>query len=109
MPPDLPRDNRLCRRSSVLPTPVRRCLLVTIARKADSDAPTDQTGCLSTIALLMLIAIVATGILWFQGQKTPAGRPDYVVLGSSYAAGAGLGSLQSGSPLACALSVNGYP
>lgn len=58
---------------------------------------------------LLLVVVAATALLWWQGQRTPAGRPDYVALGSSYAAGAGLGPLQAGSPLACARSTNGYP
>lgn len=56
-------------------------------------------------------ALVVIGILmaFVQGRKTPTGNPQYVALGSSFAAGAGLGPLQKGSPLLCARSVGGYP
>lgn len=57
------------------------------------------------VALLVL----ATVFVCVQGRRTPEGRPEYVALGSSFAAGAGLGRLQAGSPLMCARSVGGYP
>jgi len=58
--------------------------------------------------LLGLIAI-AVGIAAYQAKRVPHGRPEYVALGSSFAAGAGLGKLEAGSPLLCARSVSGYP
>ncbi|CAN5154857.1 SGNH/GDSL hydrolase family protein [soil metagenome] len=64
-------------------------------------------GALGIALLAMIIVMVAIAII--QGRRTPSGRPDYVALGSSFAAGAGLGSLQQGSPLLCARSVDGYP
>ncbi len=64
---------------------------------------------LFVVAGLTLLAGAAVGTAWYQGRQTPVGRPDYVALGSSFAAGAGLGLLQSGSPLLCARSVAGYP
>lgn len=62
------------------------------------------------LAMLLLIAAVAAVTwVWFQGRQTPRGTPTYVALGSSYAAGAGLGPLEPRSPLLCARSINGYP
>lgn len=61
------------------------------------------------VAILLAIAVIATLFLLYQGKREPAGTPAYVALGSSFAAGAGLGPLQSGSPLACARSIGGYP
>ncbi len=58
---------------------------------------------LAAVILIALIVIVA------QAKRAPTGRPDYVALGSSFAAGAGLGPLQADSPILCARSVNGYP
>jgi lysophospholipase L1-like esterase len=57
--------------------------------------------------MALIAAVIA--FAWSQGQRTPEGRPRYVALGSSFAAGAGLGPLQKDSPLLCARSVNGYP
>jgi lysophospholipase L1-like esterase len=59
-----------------------------------------------TLAGLVILAI---GVAVWQGRRTPKGTPDYVALGSSFAAGADLGRLEKGSPLLCARSVNGYP
>ena len=58
---------------------------------------------------VLLIAIGFSAFAWIQARRTPNGEPVYVALGSSFAAGADLGPLQSGSPLLCARSVNGYP
>lgn len=66
-------------------------------------------GCAAILALLLLFAIGATAFAWFQARQTPAGPPVYVALGSSFAAGPGLGELQENSPLLCARSTNGYP
>jgi lysophospholipase L1-like esterase len=62
-------------------------------------------------ALLGLLALplLALAFAVWQGGRTPTNKPDYVALGSSFAAGAGLGKLEKGSPLLCARSVNGYP
>ena len=61
------------------------------------------------MATSLLLGCAATAFVFYQGRQTPTGTPDYVALGSSFAAGAGLGSLQSGSPLLCARSIAGYP
>lgn len=58
---------------------------------------------------LLVLAIAAAALFWVQGSRTPVGRPEYVALGSSFAAGAGLGPLQDESPLLCARSKGGYP
>lgn len=73
-----------------------------------ASSPVKRGLQLSSFALLALI-VLAVGFVWSQGQRTPKGRPEYVALGSSFAAGAGLGALEKGSPLLCARSVNGYP
>jgi lysophospholipase L1-like esterase len=58
-----------------------------------------------------LLAIIGIGLMIVvaEGRRTPSGRPDYIALGSSFAAGAGLGALEPGSPTLCARSVEGYP
>ncbi len=67
------------------------------------------TGCLGIVLLLLLFAFAAVVFVYAQAQRTPSGKAEYVALGSSFAAGAGLGSLQDSSPLLCARSSNGYP
>ncbi len=63
-------------------------------------------GLAAALVVVILIALVA---LFMQARRLPTGRPDYVALGSSFAAGAGLGPLQTDSPLLCARSIGGYP
>ena len=64
---------------------------------------------MSLVLILLALAIAATAVIWQQARRTPAGPAQYVALGSSFAAGAGLGPLQDESPWLCARSVNGYP
>lgn len=66
-------------------------------------------GCLGVVALIVALALVATAVVFVQARRTPAGRPIYVALGSSFAAGPALGPLQDGSPLLCARTVGNYP
>lgn len=66
-------------------------------------------GLLGLIALLAAVVAIVVAVFAVQGSQTPKGKPVYVALGSSYAAGAGLGKLEKGSPLLCARSINGYP
>lgn len=66
-------------------------------------------GCLGLSLIALVVAIGAVALAFLQGRRTPPGAPVYVALGSSYAAGAGLGELQLGSPLLCARSIGGYP
>lgn len=53
------------------------------------------------------LAIMAT--LMHQGRFKPSGDPQYVALGSSFAAGLGLGARAPDSPFVCQRSVDGYP
>lgn len=66
-------------------------------------------GCLGLVAILAIIVGGAFLLLVVQGRARPAGEPQYVALGSSFAAGIGLGPRAPGSPFACMRSVNGYP
>ena len=64
---------------------------------------------LALVAFVLLGGIALVGLLAWQGQRKPGGNPHYVALGSSFAAGLGLGERAPGSPLVCMRSVNGYP
>lgn len=59
-------------------------------------------------ALALLALVIAVGLI-LDARRTPTAEPEYVALGSSYAAGAGLGPRQSGSPILCSRSNEGYP
>jgi len=63
-------------------------------------------GLVLTVLLLVTIAFI---VVFVQAKRLPTGRSDYVALGSSFAAGAGLGPLQTASPVLCARSRGGYP
>ena len=66
-------------------------------------------GCLGGVLGIFGLLVLATTLAFFQGRRTPEGPHEYVALGSSFAAGAGLGKLQKDSPLLCARTVKGYP
>ena len=68
-----------------------------------------KRGCLGSLLVLLLLLAAAVTVVWAQARRTPDNPPEYVALGSSFAAGAGLGPLQDDSPWLCARSVNGYP
>jgi hypothetical protein len=64
------------------------------------------------IALILLgVAVVGTvsifPLLYHQGKRAPVAVPEHVALGSSYAAGFGLGTLTPDSPFVCQRSING--
>lgn len=65
-----------------------------------------STALLSVTANGLLL--VAT-VLSYRIRQRPIGNPQYVALGSSFAAGIGLGPRAPGSPLVCMRSINGYP
>ncbi len=61
------------------------------------------------IAIIATFVLICVGILYVQGSKQPDAGAQYVALGSSFAAGLGLGPSAPGSPIVCQRSVNGYP
>jgi lysophospholipase L1-like esterase len=61
------------------------------------------------LVLLFVAAAICFGILLYQGKQKPPTTAPYVALGSSYAAGLGLGARSPGSPFICQRSINGYP
>ncbi|MDO6414512.1 SGNH/GDSL hydrolase family protein [Sphingomonas sp. BIUV-7] len=67
-----------------------------------------RTICCLGLAALLLAGGVAA-LLWWQARRVPIGQADYVALGSSFAAGIGLGPRAPRSPLVCLRTTNGYP
>lgn len=65
------------------------------------------TGWILAVLLVVCLGIVA--VLAWQGHRKPLGTPQYVALGSSFAAGIGLGPREPESPYICMRSTNGYP
>jgi lysophospholipase L1-like esterase len=64
---------------------------------------------LALLAVVLLAGASVTALMFYQGRIEPSGNPEYVALGSSFAAGLGLGERAGNSPLACQRSINGYP
>jgi lysophospholipase L1-like esterase len=66
---------------------------------------------LAAIVVIALSAVVLTAVavLIYQGKRKPSTTGQYVALGSSFAAGIGLGPRAPGSPLVCMRSTSGYP
>lgn len=62
-----------------------------------------------TVAVVVLSLIGVVALAFHQGRKAPAGDPQYVALGSSFAAGMDLGPRDPGSPFVCMRTLNGYP
>jgi len=66
----------------------------------------------ASLFLVLLVAasvLIGVGVLVVQGKQKPDTQARYVALGSSFAAGLGLGERIPGSPLVCQRSANGYP
>ncbi len=61
------------------------------------------------LVVVICAAVIVVAILLYQGKRQPTGDPSYVALGSSFAAGVGLGARASGSPFACMRTDGGYP
>jgi len=59
--------------------------------------------------LLIVGMSLVLAVLFWQAQRKPTGWPQYVALGSSYAAGIGLGEHVPSSPIVCQRTLNSYP
>ncbi len=66
-------------------------------------------GSLVVAGLLVLAGLAGVLLVYVQGRRQPSGDPQYVAMGSSFAAGIGLGPRAPGSPVACMRTINGYP
>ena len=65
---------------------------------------------LAAVAIVLVLSLIGgIGLAFYQGRKSPIGNPQYVALGSSFAAGMGLGRRDPGSPFVCMRTLNGYP
>jgi lysophospholipase L1-like esterase len=64
---------------------------------------------LGLVGGIVLLAVLALAFVYVQGVRRPAGMPEYVALGSSFASGPGLEPRAPGSPLLCARSDGNYP
>lgn len=61
------------------------------------------------VGLIVLLALAIFGFLYWQASQKPATDGQYVALGSSFAAGLGLGPRAVASPVQCFRSTGGYP
>lgn len=67
-----------------------------------------RIACIS-LSLIGTAGLGALVVLVRQGRKSPRASAQYVALGSSFAAGIGLGPREPGSAFVCMRSTNGYP
>ena len=67
------------------------------------------TGGLIVIGAMLILALAAFLLILYQGKRQPAGDPVYVAMGSSFAAGIGLGARVPDSPIACMRTLGSYP
>jgi lysophospholipase L1-like esterase len=61
------------------------------------------------LGLVAAAGLAIVGLLFWQGRQPPATDGSYVALGSSFAAGIGLGPRARGSPIQCFRTDGGYP
>ena len=61
------------------------------------------------LAVVFAITMTIFAFLYWQGSREPVIDGQYVALGSSFAAGIGLGPRASGSPVHCLRTTAGYP
>lgn len=61
------------------------------------------------LGLVAATGVAIAGFFYWQGQQAPATDGAYVALGSSFAAGIGLGARARGSPVQCFRTEGGYP
>lgn len=61
------------------------------------------------IAMTVAGVLLVVAVLLHQATRRPTGRADYVALGSSYAAGSGLGGRVAGAPFVCGRGAASYP
>ena len=64
---------------------------------------------LGLLILLLICSAALFAYLYWEGRKAPDTSGDYVALGSSFAAGIGLGTRAPGSPVQCMRTTGGYP
>ena len=64
---------------------------------------------LGTGLIIVAFILIVIATLYWQAIQKPTGTPRLVALGSSFAAGIGLGDRPAGSPIVCQRSLNSYP
>lgn len=77
--------------------------------KASALGKIVRRGLLGLLFLLLLSGAALFGYLYLVGRKAPDTSGDYVALGSSFAAGIGLGTRAPDSPVQCMRTTSGYP
>lgn len=66
-------------------------------------------GIAVTVGTVMTLLAIGIALVLVQGRRAPEGDPVYVAMGSSFAAGIGLGPRVPGSPILCMRTINSYP
>jgi lysophospholipase L1-like esterase len=63
---------------------------------------------IAVLATGSALFVTGIGFLYYQGKRRPTGNSQYVAMGSSFAAGSGLGQRAPGSPMLCMRSALNY-
>ena len=66
-------------------------------------------GIAAIFGIMLSVLAIGIALVFVQGRRAPEGDPVYVAMGSSFAAGIGLGSRVPGSPVLCMRTINSYP
>ena len=66
-------------------------------------------GIAAIIGIFLTLLAIGIALVFVQGRRAPEGDPVYVAMGSSFAAGIGLGPRVPGSPVLCMRTINSYP
>ena len=66
-------------------------------------------GIAAIIGIFLTLLAIGIALVFVQGRRAPEGDPVYVAMGSSFAAGIGLGPRVPGSPILCMRTINSYP
>lgn len=81
--------------------------------RVSGDGPPTRRWIMRLVRIILgLAAVTAFSVfvlLYWQGSRRPSTDGDYVAIGSSFAAGIGLGPRAPDSPLHCLRSTGGYP
>ncbi len=79
-----------------------------MAKRVNSTVRRVARAAATVLASLIVVILAGVGFLYYQGNRSPLGNSQYVALGSSFAAGPGVGTRAPDSPILCIRSSQNY-